>query len=133
MKKPLDLCRVKGCERRAMGCEPVKFSDGTRLRVLQRDKSKRFCSLHSPEVHAHRVAVMKERKSTCDSIDPTKSKNRCLIGRKKRRVGVQTALLSEKRCMSTPTMPGLPTAHRFFRIRCSSKTNFRMANTERAA
>lgn len=41
-----DICR--SCERYAVGCDPLIMPDGSRLRQLQRDKSKRYCAFHMP-------------------------------------------------------------------------------------
>lgn len=57
-RKKEDLCIAcpPDKKRYAVGCEPLVLPDGSRMRQLQRDVTKRFCHYHMPEnIEKHRV------------------------------------------------------------------------------
>jgi len=75
-KKALDRCRIKGCEKLAMGCEPIRFRDGTSMRVLQRNFEERYCEVHHPKMKEKRVEQWRQKiadKQLCPSIHKKKA------------------------------------------------------------
>jgi hypothetical protein len=59
--KKYDICLK--CPNYAMGCEPLVMPDGSRLRQLQRDITKRFCHHHMPGLNAQRVEAAMRTKA----------------------------------------------------------------------
>lgn len=80
-RRPDDLCRV--CDRYAIGCEPMRFPDGSRLRMPQRNKAERFCPHHHPRINAQRVATREANRETCRSW-PLKEVGNYTVGGRRR-------------------------------------------------
>jgi hypothetical protein len=99
-----DVCNT--CERYAMGCDPLVLADGTRLRQLQRDKTKRFCRYHMPALN-ERLAEMGKRRQAglppLPKVEPTCTLPRIPLG----------AIVRDSLHLTTPTITRVQTPAQF--------------------